>query len=298
MSNVFDKLRANGLIPSYPKFLESNIQSEVIMGSVAYGVAEDTSDLDVYGWCIPPKDYIFPHLRGEIVGFSKPGPGFEQFQKHHIDAADETPPRQYDLTIFSIVKYFNLCMSCNPNMIDSLFVNRHCVLFSTPIAEMVREKRRIFLHRGAWHKYKGYSFAQATKMRTKKPEGKRKEQSEQFGYDLKYAYHIVRLLNEVEQILTEGDLDLMRNAEQLKAIRRGEWTLEQVEAYFATKERELESVYTNSKLPYGPDEPAIRDLLLSCLEHHYGNLERCVVREDAIVRTLRQVKEAVDGVNV
>lgn len=81
---------------------------------------------------------------------------------------------------------------------------------------------------------------------------------------------MVRLLNEVEQILTEHDLDLERNREQLKAIRRGEWTQEDVENYFASKERDLETLYTESKLRYKPDEEKLKDLLLNCLEHHYG----------------------------
>lgn len=32
-----------------PKWLPDNIHYEVIMGSVAYGVSSDTSDMDVYG---------------------------------------------------------------------------------------------------------------------------------------------------------------------------------------------------------------------------------------------------------
>ncbi len=28
------------------------------MGSVAYGVSSDTSDMDVYGWAIPPTEDI------------------------------------------------------------------------------------------------------------------------------------------------------------------------------------------------------------------------------------------------
>lgn len=298
VSNIFNKLVTDGAITSYPKFLASNIQSEVIMGSVAYGVSDDTSDVDVYGWCIPPKDFIFPHLRGEIDGFSTLGPRFDQFQQHHIAWPVQAPTTSYDVTIFSIVKYFRLCMECNPNMIDSLFAPRHAVLFSTPIAEMVREKRRLFLHKGAWFKFKGYSYSQMHKMRIKKPEGKRKEQSEKYGLDLKYAYHIVRLLNEAEQILTEHDLDITRNREQLKAIRRGEWTLEQVEQYFETKERELESAYTASTLRHSPDEHAIRGLLMDCLEHHYGSLAQCVLREDAITQAFRQIKTIVDNVSI
>jgi hypothetical protein len=30
---------------------------------------------------------------------------------------------------------------------------------------------------------------------------------------VKFAYHVVRLIGEVEQILTEGDIDLRRNRE-------------------------------------------------------------------------------------
>ena len=47
-----------------------------------------------------------------------------------------------------------------------------------------------------------------------------------FGYDVKFGYHVVRLLNQVEQILTESDMDIEQNREQLKAIRRGDWLAE------------------------------------------------------------------------
>lgn len=116
-------------------------------------------------------------------------------------------------------------------------------------------------------------------------------------YDTKYVYHIVRLLNEVEQILVEGDLDLQRNREQLKEIRRGEWTLEQVETYFENKERALEATYAASKLPHGPDEALIKKLLLECLEQHYGDLSSAVVRDvnvEAMVRDLRTVLDKYD----
>ncbi len=55
------------------------------------------------------------------------------------------------------------------------------------------------------------------------------------GYNTKKAYHCVRLMSEVEMILEEGDLDLQRNREQLKSIRRGEWTEQEVIDYFSRK---------------------------------------------------------------
>ncbi len=290
MASVFRELNRKKLVGPHPSFVESSIQYEVIMGSAAYGVSSDLSDMDVYGFCIPPKEYLFPNLRGEIPGFGSKGPAFDQFQQHHI--RDETAcggrGRTYDVSVYSIVKFFQLCMENNPNMIDCLFVPGRCVLYATRIGETVRENRRVFLHKGAWHKFKGYAFSQVHKMKTKKPAGKRKAILAEFGMDVKFAYHVVRLLNEVEQILSEQDLDLERNREQLKAIRRGEWDINRVEEYFASKERELETLYTASTLREKPDERRIKELLLNCLEHHYGSLESCVVREDEAARALRE----------
>jgi len=84
MGSIVSQLYDKRLLTNAPKFLSTTVQYEVIMGSVAYGVSNDTSDMDVYGFCIPPRDYVFPHLRGEILGFSPPGPQFEQLQQHHI----------------------------------------------------------------------------------------------------------------------------------------------------------------------------------------------------------------------
>ena len=117
---------------------------------------------------------------------------------------------------------------------------------------------------------------------------------EEFGFDVKFAYHVVRLLNEVEMILSEGDLDLMRNREQLKSIRRGEWTEQQVRDYFTRKEAELETLYQQSSLPWGPDEDKVKTLLLRCLEEHYGSLDKCVVRPDEAVQALREVAAVLE----
>lgn len=293
--SIIQQLAERG-IARPPKFLPANVHYETIMGSVAYGVSADTSDMDVYGFCIPPKDEIFPHLRGEIVGFGTQKQRFNQYQEHHLKDPDALggKGREYDVSIYNIVDYFQLVMKNNPNMIDSLFTHETCVLSITRIGQMVRDNRRMFLHKGCWHTFKGYAYQQVKKMAGHERTGKRVAIVEQFGYDVKFAYHVVRLLNEVEQILTEGDLDLMRNREQLKSIRRGEWTEQQIRDYFAKKEAELETLYQESKLPWGPDEPAIRQLLLNCLEEHYGSLEKCIVHPDAAVTALREVAAVLE----
>ena len=68
MSNIVKELSEKGLAHP-PKFLPDNVHYLTIMGSVAYGVSSDTSDMDVYGFCIPPKEIVFPHTAGAIWGF-------------------------------------------------------------------------------------------------------------------------------------------------------------------------------------------------------------------------------------
>lgn len=275
-----------------PSWLVNNTVYLTIMGSQSYGVSSNDSDWDVYGVTIAPKTDIFPHLRGEIIGFGRQKQRFDMWQEHHVN--DKDSGKEYDFSVYNIVKFFHLCMENNPNMVDSLFTPRRCVIHSTQIGELVRENRRIFLHKGSWHKFKGYAYAQMSKIRGKQNASneKRAASIEQFGYDVKFAYHVVRLLGEVEQIMLEGDLDLERNREQLKSIRRGEWSLDQLEQYFQDKERDLEQLYLTSSLAHNPDEGKIKKLLLECLEIHYGSLTEAV-KLDVDVNTVLDDIETV-----
>ena len=276
-----------------PKFLLDNTAYLTMMGSVAYGVADIDSDVDLYGFCIPPKEHLFPHLAGEVRGFGKQVEPFQQYQKHHIN--DKSTGKEYDITVYSIVKFFNLCMQCNPNMVDALFTRRNLVIHSTPLAELVRENRKLFLHKGAYKKFKSYAFSQLHKAKIKKPKegSSREEDYKEHGYSTKFVYHLVRLLDEIEQILITHDLDLMRNKEQLKAIRRGEWTLKQAESYFEEREHTLDKIYTESSLREFPAEDELKTLLLRCLEEHYGSLEKVIIPESSLLQDLKRISDVV-----
>lgn len=285
---LLQRLKSKGLI-NCPEWLVDNVHYLTIMGSNAYGVSSDSSDEDIYGFCIPKKEMVFPHLKGEIIGFGRHDERFEVWQQHHIE--DKDTGKEHDFQVYSIIKYFQLCMECNPNMIDSLFTPRRCIIHTTQVGELVRENRYLFLHKGAWHKFKNYAFSQMHKMDIKEPKGKRKEMVDKFGFDLKFGYHVVRLLSECQMILDEGDLDLERNREELKSIRRGEWTLDKIKDYFAMKEKILEKSYSDSKLPFSPDEDAIKDLLLKCLEQHFGSLDKAIHIDSKHEAALRQISE-------
>jgi len=295
--STLQRLTDRGLIKP-PRWLPGNVQYETIMGSVAYGVSSDTSDVDVYGWAIPQKEDLFPHLRGEILGFGRRSERFEQYQEHHVNDQDALAGhgRTYDLTIFGIIKFFRLAMENNPNIIDSLFTPTTCVLHCTRVGNLVRENRRLFLHKGAWPKFKGYAYSQLHKLAIKAPQGKRAKLVAERGFDTKFGYQVVRLIGEVEQILMEGDIDLQRNNEQLKAIRRGEWTENRLRQWFAGKESHLERLYVESTLQPVPDEDRIKALLMDCLEEHYGSLEGCVMDPGRAVATLRNIQAELDRV--
>ena len=135
-------------------------------------------------------------------------------------------------------------------------------------------------------------------IKTPKDGSKRTDLIEKHGFDVKYAMHIVRLLLEVEQILQEGDLDLKRNKEQLKSIRRGEWTIDEIKAWADKKEKHLESLYEKSDLPAKADKNKIRNLLIDCLEIHYGSLDKLVVQTDKASLLLRNIKDQIEKAGI
>ena len=271
MSSIVAKLTKAKLMVPEESFVTDTVY-EVIMGSSAYGVSNNTSDIDVYAVCVPPKTMIFPHLTGYIPGFGLPPKDFEVFQKHHM-MMDEN---EYDVSIHSIVKYFHLCAENNPNMIDSMFVPSRCIIYMNDVGEHMRLNRHIFLSKRIFDKMRGYAFAEFKKLeRGYAPVdgGKRAESVEKYGYDVKSGYHVVRLMLEAEMVLNEGDLDLEKHREQLKFVRRGGYTLEELKEWFLHKEKELTTAHTNSSLPLTADFDRIGILLRECLEISFGSLD-------------------------
>lgn len=198
MSSTVEYLAKRGLC-SPPNDVKSCTMYETIVGSVAYGVADEFSDFDVNGFFIPSAAKLFPHLAGHILGFGKDPKAPKAYQQHHIFDKDALhgKGREYDLNIYSITVYFQLCLENNPNMLDTLYTPRECVLHSTAISEMVRERRDLFPHKKCWPKYKGYAYQQLHKMKGKNPEpgSKRDQIREKYGFDC-YVEHETEFLTE------------------------------------------------------------------------------------------------------
>ena len=80
----------------------------------------------------------------------------------------------------------------------------------------------------------------------------------------------------------------------MKAIRRGEWEPDDIEKYFMSREQELEKVYLNSTLRVKPDEKVIKQLLIDCLEEHFGSLGDCVVIQNQTELIINELEEIVN----
>lgn len=241
------------------------VNYEVRMGSIAYGASLDASDVDVNAISTPPLDIIYPNRTGYISGFGDAPPHFHNFQQHHIDFNGS----QYDATVYGIVRTFQLASECNPNILDMLWVADDCVLYSDVVGDYIREHRKLFLHKGAFHRFRGYAHAQVKRLHT----STRTDLIEKFGYDTKSSYHILRLALQCKQILEEGDMDISRNGELLKAIRRGEWTLDELMEEFKNIEVELTELYASSSLQAYPNMKKLRDVLLDCIEMTHGTID-------------------------
>lgn len=283
--SLTSKLKDKDLIQPPKWMTPSTVCYETRSGSHAYGVSNPDSDMDVVGFCVPPKEIVFPHTAGNIHGFGRQKKNFKNFDAQHIDHEGE----EYDLTMFNIVEYFNQCMDNNPNWLETLFTSPKAKITENKVASIVMDRRHLFLHKGSFHRFTGFAKSQIYKMKNKtKPDvvdfetgeiiskGNRDDLPERV---CKYAYHAVRLLDEVEQILKTGDLVLDNNVSKLREIREGGWTYDQVFQYFNRKENDLADFYEHGKspVPYRPDEDAIKDILLEALEEHYGNLEGCII---------------------
>ena len=256
MYSLISKLISQGHLDC-PTWVGNNIIFEGLVGSRAYGLETDDSDYDIIGICIPPKENVFPHLNGEICGFSTQTPQFKVFQKHHVKYAN----RVYDFKIYSIVSFFNLAMGNNPNILEALFLPPECVLFTTAISEAMYLNRRLFLHKGCWPRFKGYATSEL-----------KNAISEEGACNSKAASRVVHLLGLVEQLLNGEDLNLQKNQKNLQDIREGNCTKEQIIEFFNICIPRLDDLCKESKLPEIPDEFVILTFLQNCLDTYYAEI--------------------------
>jgi len=280
--DTFTELFAQKRFQSSEQWMKDNLLYEVIMGSQAYGTNNENSDFDFVALVMPKHEHLYPQSYGFVLGFDQ-YPSFE-----HKTCKDKTTRLQLENGTDvegewqSLVNFFFLAgMKGSPSLVESLFARRALVKYAHNIGWTLRDNRKLFLSMRSFHAFKGYAFQQLSRLKNGVKEWNdkhtcdnqtRKEYFEKFGYDVKMAYHPLRLLDQLHQMLTENDLDLMRNREECKAMRRGEWgDFNRFEQYVLNRLEELEKLSLSSSLAMQPQTGALHQLLSNCIEEWYGS---------------------------
>ena len=115
-----------------------------IHGSIAYGLNDENSDVDLRGICTVPKKYLH--------GYNS-----------HFDQLVRNDP---DAQIFSLQKFFKLSSENNPNTLELMWVNPKHHLILDDLGRELIDNRDLFLSKQIKERYIGYAKSQAHRIRS------------------------------------------------------------------------------------------------------------------------------------
>jgi len=194
-----------------------------VIGSRAYGLDDEQSDTDRRGFYLPQAQ-----MHWSLFGVP------EQLEN------DETQEAYWELQ-----KFIVLALKANPNVLECLY--SPIVEFATPLAEELLSIRKVFLSKLVFQTYSGYVASQFKKMQT--------DIRNQGRVKWKHVMHLIRLLISGIDVLREGELvvRVRDQRDQLLAIKQGEWTFAQADAYRKDLQVEFEQAFQGTSLPDRPD---------------------------------------------
>ncbi|MDP1560516.1 MAG: nucleotidyltransferase domain-containing protein [Pirellulaceae bacterium] len=206
---------------------------QCVIGSQAYGLADDQSDVDRRGIYLPPAD-----LHWSLYGTP------EQLECH------ETQESYWELQ-----KFINLALKANPNVLECLY--SPLVETATPLAQELLAMRDKFLSRLVYQTYNGYVMSQFKKMQA--------DIRNQGQVKWKHVMHLIRLLWSGVQVLREGWVPVRVDpslGERLLAIKHGQMPWSETERWRKTLHVEFEQALAQTTLPERPDYAAANEFLI------------------------------------
>lgn len=212
-------------------------------------------DVDLMGVYIAPPEYYVGLGRGRV--YTK---------------AVERFVGEWDVVSYEIRKFFNLLLKANPNVMSLLWLNKEHYLPSEfqKYCNLIIRNRDVFSSKLAYNSFLGYANGQLHRMDHFKFEGymgdKRKKLVEKHGYDTKNASHLIRLLRMGIEFLETGDMKVYRtDADELKAIKIGIWSLEKVKKEADNLFQRAKDAFDKSPLPDKPNFSAAEDILMTII---------------------------------
>ena len=212
--------------------LHQYIVFQCVVGSRAYGLSREDSDVDRRGVYLPPAD-----LEWSLYGVP------EQLEN---SATDEC--------YWEMKKFIVLALKANPNILECLFTP--IVEKTSEIGEMLQNRREIFLSKLVYQTYNGYVMSQFKKL----------EQDLRNNGEIKWkhAMHLIRLLLQGISILTEQHVpvNVVSHREALLAIRDGHEPWESVNRWRLSLHSDFENAFRQTTLPDSPDYASANRILI------------------------------------
>jgi len=212
------------------------------------------------GVCIEPRRYV--------VGFGR----FEQWvyrsaAEREGAAGARSQAGDLDLTIYSLRKWARLALKGNPTVLLLLYLPDGAVVVRTAVGEQLQRLAPAFGSKQAGKRFLGYLEAQRGRLVGERGQRdvNRRNLVDQFGYDTKYAMHMLRLGYQGIEFLESGRLNLpMREPvrSHLMEVRRGVLKLEDVLAECVQLESRLTTLLETSPLPPDPDLKTVESFVM------------------------------------
>lgn len=227
-----------------------------LVGSGVHGVVlEGHDDRDEMGICIEPPEYV--------IGLRP----FEQYIFRTQPEGARSGAGDLDLVIYSLRKWMRLALAGNPTVLLPLFVGDEHLVTCSELGVELRARSYMIVSREAGRRFLGYLRGQRDSLlglvpgrRTNRP-----ELIELYGFDTKFAMHMVRLGVEGVDLLETGRISLpVREPwlSWLRELRHGQRTKEEALEAAAELEARLESLLETSPLPDRPDAEAAERWLI------------------------------------
>lgn len=223
------------------------------VGSKCLGLDTPESDTDEIGICVEPLS--------EAMGLDAP---FEQFVRTGADETREGP----DLQIYGLRKFLRLALSGNPTILALLFIPREMCSVLESRASQLRDMRGAIISKQAGKAFLGYMQAQRQRLLGERGQKriKRPELEEKYGFDTKYAMHILRLGLQGVELLKTGSLTFPMSGPErdyLRGVRAGAESFNNVLTRAGELEAELKELLDTSPLPERPNRFMVEEWMLT-----------------------------------
>jgi predicted nucleotidyltransferase len=224
---------------------------EGVTGSVAYGLDNENSDIDIKG--------VYQLPTAQVMSL-----------RHNAEKTTvvNTDP---DFAFYEIAKFMKLVAGGNPTVSELLWLDSYTHI--SPVGQLLIDNRKIFLSTPAvMNAYRGYALGQAKKLSNRQAEGLDGYDSALKNRFAKHTRHCFRLLLQCRQLLETGELTVKVTPEEREWLfKMGEQTPETVVDAFIAEDAKMEDIV--SVLPDEPDWEAIDALLYKIRKENMRKLD-------------------------